>query len=425
MFMNALSKDRRGTVAVILAGCAIPLLLGVGVAVDMARLSMARTMLQSAADDAALAGAAAYQTSGQLANAQTVATNYFNAATAGQSSLLTNITVSALAAPGTYTGTIASNNVTVTASAKMPTTFLVLGGISSVSIPTASATAANPWTQATSTTTWQPVISSGFLGSSAWDWNSVYMYAVPMVNGVPNYSSYPPISQFYEIASNCSAATNSAWSANSPCNAWTGAVVPTTQTFPPVAANQPLAFVLFNMTGGVGGNYGANQYGSAYGNMRLSVTAALTYGLGPAALDDSPRSYINTMFGTAAPNSASRTDATTHYSDVNNSATPNCALLIQVIDPKNPPTSAPVTAGSCYALNSTTANLQLANLTCAQIAGRTLVYWWNDMGGGTDDKDYNDMVFSITCVPPPANVNGGNLYSGTQAGTKTTVSLIK
>lgn len=257
------------------------------------------------------------------------------------------------------------------------------------------------------------------------------MYAVPMVNGTPDFSQHPPFSQFYEIASNCSAATNTTWSTSSKCNGWQGAVVPANQTFPPVAANQPLAFVMFNMTGGVA-PYTSNQYGSVTGNMRMQLTALLTFNWSPSAANDQSNPtgqttdwWVNQFFGSQPPNGSRPPNAATHYSDVNNSATPDCSLMVSVIDPANPPKTPPGGAGSCFSLTNPVAGLQYANLTCAQISGRTFVYWFNDMGGGTDDKDYNDMYFSLTCVPPPASVNGGNLYSGTKPLNNITVSLVK
>lgn len=403
----------------------IPFMISIGVAVDMSRLGMAKAVLQAAADEAALAGASAYQTSGQVVTAQTVATSYFNRAIGLQAALVVAPSVTVTAAPGQFQANVPSNNVTVTATARLQTTFLSFAKIDAVNLR-ASATAANPW----GSQVMQPVISSGFLGSSAGDWNSVWMYAVPLVVGVPNFNLYPPFNQFYEIASNCSAATNSNWQPTSQCNGWQGAVVPSTQAFPPVAANQPLAFVMFNMTSGEfphGQGYSSNQYGSANGDMRLQVTAALALGFGPAALDDTARVWIDLFFNglLGSPNLTRGTDAITHYSDVNLSSTPNCGLIIQVVDPAHPPTLPPLPSGYCYSLSDQRAGLQYANLSCAQMNGRTFIYWWNDMGGNPDDKDYNDMWFSIRCVPTPSNTNGGYLYSGPAPAANLSTALIQ
>ena len=420
--------DRRGVVAVMTAASMVPLLISVGVGIDMSRLAMAKAALQAATDEAALAGAASYQAAGQSATAQGVATSYFNRATGLQGALLGNPSASVNAAPGKYSASIQSNNVTVTATATMSTTFLNLASITSLKV-TATATAGNPWVQ--------PVISSGFLGSSAGDWNSVYMYAVPLLpTGQPIWNYIPKQNQLYEIASNCSAAFSSSWKTGAQCNAWPGAVVPANQTFPPVTANQPLAFVLFNQTWGQSphnSGQNANQYGSVSGDMRLIATAAVALGAGPAALDDpssnlytSPDYYTGLVFGiTSPPNSTRPPDAPSHYSDVNNSPTPNCSLLVQVIDPANPPSLPPLPNGSCYSLSNTAAGLQYANLSCAQMAGRTFVYWFNDMGGNSDDKDYNDLWFSVRCVPSPSSPNSGYLYTAAKSVPNVTVALIQ
>ena len=433
---RSLGRDRRGTVAAMMAVSLIPLFIAIGVGVDMSRLATAKSTLQQMADEAALAGAAAYQTTGQQTSAQNVAVAYFNKAVALQSGLVTGAVLTASGAPGNYSASVPSNNMAVSVTASMPTMFMSLANINSIAI-TAKATAANPWVAPTGTGTqaqWQPVISSGFLGSSAGDWNSVYMYAVPLVNGTPNWSYLPPIANLYEVASNCSAATNVNWTSNSQCNAsvkpfFTGQVVSTSQSIPPVASNQPLAFVFFNMTHGmspVSANSGyANQYGSQGGDMRLHVTVGFPLGMGPAGLDDSPDNYVNDMFNSTGSKTAYKSTGTsTTYSSVNQSATPNCAVEVQVIDPANPPALPPVQY-KCFSLTDPAAGSQYMNLTCAQMNGRTFVYWFNDMGGNPDDKDYNDLWFAIKCVPAPAPSNGGYLYSGTQTASPTTVALIK
>ena len=42
------------------------------------------------------------------------------------------------------------------------------------------------------------------------------------------------------------------------------------------------------------------------------------------------------------------------------------------------------------------------------------MYWWNDMGGTKDDKDFNDLVFTLTCLPGVTNPDGGTLNQGSQ-----------
>ena len=429
------------------AGGMIPLFIGIGVAVDMGRLAMAQNALQAATDEAALAGATAYGSSGSTTTGQNAAIQYFTQAVGLQASLLTNATPTATAAPGQFNSSTASNNVTVSATATMPTTFLGMAGLKTVSMK-ASSTAANPWGSAGNGNTWQPVISSGFLSSSAMDWNSLYVYAVPVQkDGTPNFGYIPPLSALYEVASDCSAATSSNYQSGAHCDNWPGHIAPTGQTFPTVQANQPLAVVMFNMTDGTrsDGGYGKNSYGSATGDMRLMASTMLTYGASTTWLNDlqsgntpgtSPACtlksgttdwYVNDVWpqSSTPANAARPCDASSNYNAVNNSSTPNCALIIQQIDPAHPPALPPY-SGTCFALNDPRAGLQYANLTCSQIAGRTFVYWFNDMGGPGDDKDYNDMVVSLTCNPVGASSNPGNFKSTGTAPTSTlTTALIQ
>ena len=48
--------------------------------------------------------------------------------------------------------------------------------------------------------------------------------------------------------------------------------------------------------------------------------------------------------------------------------------------------------GSCF-----TSLPNYATLNCSQARGKTITYYWNDMGGLIDDKDYNDAVLTISC----------------------------
>jgi hypothetical protein len=46
------------------------------------------------------------------------------------------------------------------------------------------------------------------------------------------------------------------------------------------------------------------------------------------------------------------------------------------------------------------------------MAGRTFIYWWNDMGAPTDDFDYKNLYFTVRCVRGSTDPNGGILYTG-------------
>ena len=135
---------------------------------------------------------------------------------------------------------------------------------------------------------------------------------------------------------------------------------PTTLPSIQVTAAQKIGFALQNVTGGIQG-YGANQYGS-------------------------PQGHTNWLYSQLSPPSASA------YPTVPQ----NCALEVAVATAADPvPTQ---TGGSC-----SSATPALGTVSCAQAAGETIFYFWNDMGGSADDYDYNDAQYSLTCsAPPPA-----------------------
>ena len=68
------------------------------------------------------------------------------------------------------------------------------------------------------------------------------------------------------------------------------------------------------------------------------------------------------------------------------SVTQNCSLQV-VVDSNAAP------GQGC------TATLpQYATVNCVQAAGKVLHYYWNDMGGTTDDKDFNDAAYTVACA---------------------------
>ena len=258
------------------------------------------------------------------------------------------------------------------------------------------------------------------------------MYAIPNgSNGQPNYNLYPPVSQAFEIGSNCNSnslayipatsgsgnngnskavGNSNPGSPGSRCNGQFGAVVPSPQTFPTVTATQQLAFMLVNMTLGVGttATQGGsnNMYGAAPGNFELVSTAPLSLGQGPAQNTDNTPAIIQQLTGTLI------TQPATHYTQTLNPSRPNCAVIIQIVDPNNLPTSPP-SGGGCFAVTDPASGSQYANFSCAQMAGRTFMYWFNDMGGSIDDYDYNDFYFTVRCVPGTASPNGGTVQNTT------------
>src|ERR1700735_3379082 len=134
-----LSRRREGTVLVLFALAAIPVMVGAGVAIDTARAYIIKARLHTALDSAALAvgSEASSSTSAQL---QTDLKNYFfdnyckqvpsgTSITSCQSTAAaeTNISVQA-------TDSITGATVSYTAAATVPTTFMRLVGVNNLTV---------------------------------------------------------------------------------------------------------------------------------------------------------------------------------------------------------------------------------------------------------------------------------------------------
>jgi Flp pilus assembly protein TadG len=182
-------RSRGGNILIITALMATVLVYAVGVAVDYMDAVNFRTTLQNTVDTAALAGATAYVTcassgAGSAANAQTIATNVFNATALPwhNGSITPTATASTTAGTGYSVCSGGSGNpsayqMTVSASGTVPTTFLaVIQPSMSVS---ATATATNPVVTAN--------INAGGWGSSAGDGNYIYVYKIPADGTVPYF----------------------------------------------------------------------------------------------------------------------------------------------------------------------------------------------------------------------------------------------
>jgi len=335
--------DRRGNVAVSFALMCMPITLTVGGAIDYSRAVHFKAEVQGVVDSAALAGATAYVNASSQTLATSVVSEFMNA---GIAKLPANNGVS-FATPTMNIVLVGGQpdayQVTVNAIANVRTTFL---GILMPSIAiSASATAENPVVSAAAN-------FSGF-SSSAWDKNTVYWYPIP-----PGSSNtyVPPNSALVAIWSNAGGVTAA------PAN---------------VAASQKIGFALVNITGGLGGNYGANQYGGAY------LSTHTFYSSLP-----NPSSSVN---GYNATNDASDPNS------VNGNTGNNCSLQTAVVPSSG--TAPAVSAGSCFAPTT----FQYMAPTCSQLGGHTVRYYWNDMGGNPDDKDYNDAEFNFSCG---ANASG-------------------
>jgi Flp pilus assembly protein TadG len=385
-----LLRDRAGVVGILTGLLAVPLVIAVGASVDYAQMAQGDTTLQDAVDNAALAGATVYNTADQSNNAIAVATRYINRAPLP--SAITLGTPSVTAAQGTTNSGGTAYNVTVTASATISPAFLSF--IRSSFTMTATATASNPFVTVK--------LGNGGFSSSAFDWDAVWIYPVPMVSGKPVYTSIPAQSTFYEIGSNCSKASSTIYSSSSACIGQTGATVNSGQAAPTLTATQPLGFVLENMTGGLAG-YGTNGYSAQQGHINWFYAALEANGQPPSQ---------NTNYSYTTTSGRKTITTTTTYPTTSSSSTPNCSLVVGKVSSITDASAVPVTP-QCFSVTSTTAGTAFAAPTCAQINGGFYRFWWNDMGGGGDDRDYNDAAYNVTCT-----ISGGS-------STSTQVVLIK
>ena len=436
--------------------------MSVGVGVDMTRMTLARSALQSAVDGAALAAAAAggYSTNASSAdtNATYAATGYFNGnyTHGGQGPSVSLMSVACPSGPPSSlcitpppTGS-SGYKVSVAAQGTMSTTFLgvakLVGGtannssITTVTIK-AQATANNVTTPGTSP---QVVINSGHVNANAGDWNTGYLYAVPLdANGNPNFLYIPTGSQLYRLGTNCTPGANIYCSSSAAKNCNIVDANDASTATPAVTPNQPLAILIINVTNGRGspsdvtgliGGYQANGYGAKEGSCQVFATANLSVGQSPSQYSDSigtassnytTSAYILNTINAAAISRGAISQyipppgQTTAYSILNTSTANNCSLIIQNIDPNSSPQNPPY-SGSCFSSTSsadTQSGKQFANLSCAQTAGRTFMYWLNDMGGVGEDFDYNDLSFSLRCT------GGGS--SSTPGSATTPVTLLK
>ncbi len=412
--------DRRGNVAVAVAVSAVPIIAAVGAGVDISQMTGARAALQNAADAAALAGATLYTSTGQATAAQNSAQSYFD-----KYALSGSITTTSRTATAAQSNAATSSpSITVSATATLPTTFGALVGLTRMTVNVTSIAAITSTTIPVTTTTvvnnpQVPVVQLGAGGgspsqivspspskSTAADWNSVYIYGVPKSSNGYDYTSYPPLSQFYEIGSNCNGAVDSQWTSNSACNGQFGTAVKSMNYTLP--ADQPIALMFVNMNNGMfppggAGGYGPNQYGAQPGYFEVMTTALLALSQSPSQITDNSVSVIKGLTGYQLNQGA------THYSDVNNLANSNCAVqIVLVTDVNNPPTRPPY-PGVCMSPTDFRSGSQYANLSCTQIAGRTFMYWWNDMGAHTDDKDYKNLYFTLTCSNTTTNPDAGTI----------------
>jgi len=129
MLMSRFVKNCRGGIAPLLALSVVPLMTGVGAAIDYTRASAARSALQTSLDATALM-LSKNATTESAAQLQTDATNYFGAMFTRPDA--TNVTVNAA-----YTST-AGSQLLLTANAVINTTFMRIAGFDQIPISASS-----------------------------------------------------------------------------------------------------------------------------------------------------------------------------------------------------------------------------------------------------------------------------------------------
>ncbi len=349
--LRALMQNRRGNIAVLFALMAPVLLMSLGAGVDFALAVQARTSLQSIVDSAALSGAAVFLGSTDGSAATTVADNYMNLnVTNLPNNQGTTYAVSTAVSTSAYSVTVAANS-------SIKTTFMYMF-VQSIPIY-ATATAAYEGSIGS--------VNAANWGSNAGDHNTIYWYIVPTNGTVPVFNSaHFPTGTFTD-------GTFTALFTNSSSN-----VPPTSNLTFSVPPGAQIGFALVNVTGGLI-NYGDNQYGGTPGSTHVFYSQ-LTI---PNDSTNNPGGY------TTAADYTNGLTCTGRHPPSGCKTIENCSLQTQQVTGSSLPTP---TAGKCF----TTAQTN-ASPTCAQMNGSNWYYSWNDMGGSTDDFDYNDAQFTFTC----------------------------
>jgi Flp pilus assembly protein TadG len=219
--IKSFGRNQRGNVAMIFGLAAVPIVGIAGVAIDYGRASHFHTILQSAVDASALAGA----TQVKPPVIKATAGDYLTASLPG------GLSVNQVA----YSVDVQSGDVTVSATAKVPTTIASL--FMSEMPVSAKATASRG----------QPVriidLAVTNFNADAWDANSIYWYIVPKGGGLPADEN------LHLLLS------------NDPAHP-----APKVPDSIQIGVDDQIGFALFNVTGGVH-PYGPNSYGKPQGSV--------------------------------------------------------------------------------------------------------------------------------------------------------------
>jgi Flp pilus assembly protein TadG len=379
---RALLASRKGTIGIAAALLFVPVVMVTGAAVDYARLEQFKTQLQSTVDSAALSGASAYVQATDQSTAETVAGNYLTSNEGLLPSHVGSITTSVSAAQ-VSSGSNQGYTVTVNATATIGTTFMRM--IEPTMVVSASATAVNPLVTIT--------INAANFNSSAADFNSLYYWLISSTspNAIPSTSQFSTNSQLLGCNHNCSN---------------------TTVTISNVSASQQIGMAMKNETAGLG-DYGVNYDCNQYQTVPTTTTYTTT-----RVYDQHTRSYQNVttstttygsckgtyqwFFSNVMPPSSNSYDTASATNGVDTgyaTETLNCSLQVQISSSPVSGTTAP-SSGSCYSSLP-----QYAYPSCTQLNGQYANFYWNDMGGYPDDKDYNDAEISISCSGISGNGN--------------------
>ncbi len=440
-----LTRDRRGNIAITFALLAVPLVLGAGASIDLARMANVHGQVQDIADSAALAGAYQFTSADATAasNAATVAGNYAKAMAANLPDHPTVATPVVSSSPSCAAPAASPGQVTVAVCTTTPGSTNGYIGTVHVALNFAMKTTLTAMVTPSMTVNGQATAQGGVavqvtvnvnhFNSSASDLDQVFYYAVPqnssgaMLSGRSLYE-YDPTN---DIANNKWLNSSKPILSNAP--GFTNANIIYLQV--PIGTEP--AFAMYNTTSGVS-NYGNNCYGQTPGQLKkyfstrtqvpTSATLTTQYYDYQAATFNTVANSVNTKGDITAQkcsnsqgsnSSASDSGGTDSYASLMNCNT-SCSNLTW-----NAGTS--TVTGSCtkkcpasalgnylYTWGSSRNPLQFGNLnrnstTGVPTGGTTdglmvtdcsqgaVTYNWDDNGGaGNDDNDFNDIVFAVS-----------------------------
>jgi len=411
-------RNRRGNILILTALMSTVLVYSVGVAVDYMRAVHVRTIMQANTDAAALAGASAYFDSDQRSAAEAVASNYLtNAQMPSELQSYAPITAPSYCQTSgkvTPCGNVvaAGDQMTVSIQTDIQTTFLAL--IQPTMRITVTSVALNPFVTAN--------VDFENWHSSAWDANYIYWYVINDKTTIPYFDA----STMFNGSTLKTSTTVGDTTFNLGCTDVTSQL-PSALTTPTVAHNcdstaqltstARVGFLLYNVTGGSVGTYGSNQYGGG----PLSTHTFYSQASDPQVTSSpgNPNGDYNT---TKTVTNADGSKTITHYDNggyssgyggqgahsgvvcpISCSTPQNCSLQVVTttaaeITSQTVPAS--VQTDHCYG----TTQSPYVNQSCSQLGSQAVFYSWNDLGGSTDDYDYNDAQYAFTFGSTCANL---------------------